>query len=53
MFGCSTKVVDLDSDPEILPEEIENNTDTRDTPFYPLKDSIEELQYEINELKGS
>jgi len=51
--SCSTKKADLDADPEIIPEELEEkNTYNNGSPFYPLKDSIENLQYQINELKA-
>ena len=51
-FSCSTKVVDLDENPEILPEEIEENNKSKNSPFYPLDDTLENLQNQINELKA-
>ena len=51
-FSCSTKKENLDKNPEIIPEEkIEENFDPGD-PFYPLKESISDLQYQIHELKA-
>ena len=52
IISCSTKKVDLDSDPEILPEETKQETSNNESPFYPIKDSMEDLQYQINELKA-
>ena len=53
LVSCSTKKADLDSDPEIIPEELEeDNTYNDGSPFYPLKESIDDLQYQINELKA-
>jgi len=53
IISCSTKKVDLNSDPEILPEEETNQkTSNNESPFYPIKDSMESLQYQINELKA-
>ena len=52
IFSCSTKVVDLDSEPEIIPEEEQLEQIDKNSPFYPLKESMEDLQYQINELKA-
>ena len=53
LVSCSTKKADLDSDAEIIPEELEEeNTYNDGSPFYPLKESIDDLQYQINELKA-
>ncbi len=52
IISCSTKKVDLDSNPEILPEETSQETSNNESPFYPIKDSMEDLQYQINELKA-
>ena len=51
-FSCSTKVVDLDSKPEILPEENEAIETTKNSPFYPVNETMENLQNQINELKA-
>ena len=39
IFSCSTKVVDLDSDPEIIPEDEQLENIDKNSPFYPLKES--------------
>ena len=53
IISCSTKKVDLNTEPEILPEEMTDTEATNnETPFYPIKDSMEDLQYQINELKA-
>jgi len=52
LFSCSTKVVDLDETPEILPEEIEELEKTKNSPFYPVDVTLENLQNQINELKA-
>ena len=53
LVSCSTKKTDLDSDSEIIPEVLEDeNTYNDGSPFYPLKESIDDLQYQINELKA-
>jgi len=52
-LSCSAKKVDLDSESEIIPEEVNLVDETNiETPFYPLKDTIDELQFQINELKA-
>tara|TARA_B100000530_G_scaffold279222_1_gene192617 strand:- start:216 stop:965 length:750 start_codon:yes stop_codon:yes gene_type:complete len=51
-FSCSTKVVDLDPQPEIIPEENEKTEKTKNSPFYPVNETIENLQNQINELKS-
>tara|TARA_Y100000996_G_scaffold199197_1_gene156224 strand:- start:248 stop:997 length:750 start_codon:yes stop_codon:yes gene_type:complete len=51
-FSCSTKVVDLDPQPEIIPEESEKTEKTKNSPFYPVNETIENLQNQINELKS-
>ena len=51
-FSCSTKVVDLDPNPEIIPEENEELERTKNSPFYPVNETIENLQNQINELKS-
>lgn len=51
-FSCSTKVVDLDPPPEILPEEINETERTQNSPFYPLNETVENLQNQINNLKA-
>ena len=51
-FSCSTKVVDLDPQPEIIPEENEKIEKTKNSPFYPVNETIENLQNQINELKS-
>ena len=49
---CSGKKVDLDTEPEVIPEENIDNLENLESPFYPLKESMEDLQYQINELKA-
>ena len=51
-FSCSTKVVDLDPKPEIIPEKNEELEKTKNSPFYPVNETIENLQNQINELKS-
>ena len=52
VISCSTKKIDLDTDPEILPEEEKHTENSNESPFYPIKDSMDNLQYQINELKA-
>ena len=52
IFSCSAKKVNLDEDPEIIPEEKKDNPENIESPFYPLKESMEDLQFQINELKA-
>ena len=51
-FSCSTKVVDLNQPSEIIPEQNQEVEKTKNSPFYPLNDSVENLQNQINELKA-
>ena len=52
IFSCSTKKENLDKDPEIIPEENIEETFGPGDPFYPLKESISDLQYQIHDLKA-
>ena len=52
VFSCAAKKVNLDEDPEIIPEEKKDDPENIESPFYPLKESMEDLQFQINELKA-
>ena len=52
LFSCAGKKVNLDDPPEIIPEKEEDIPENMGSPFYPLKESMDDLQFQINELKA-